>query len=298
MIRSFAELFRDVRLKPRKTLVVPGAEGASILLACADACRQGICDVILLGDAARMKELAAAHHIPADLMTLEHAPEPVQAVQRAIDLVRDGQADLLMKGKTDTPTLLKAVLDGETGLRTGRVLSHVAVMEMDTYDRLMLVTDGGLNIRPDFDTRKDIIRNAVELAHKLGVARPAVALLSAMEKVNPKMEETLDYDRLVKEQAATPFVEADMEGPLAMDIALSVEAARIKGVESAVAGRTDIFVVPEISTANIFVKALIYLANARVGGLIVGARVPIVLLSRADDAETKLRSIALGANWN
>jgi phosphate butyryltransferase len=298
MIRTFADLFKEVKNRPRKTLVVPAAEGASIMLACADACRQGICEVILLGDLARLESLADENGIPRDLMRLEHVADHTRAVQRAIELVRDGQADLLMKGKTDTPTLLKAVLDGETGLRTGRVLSHVAVMEMAAYPRLMLVSDGGLNIRPDVDVRKDIIRNAVEVAHRLGVARPGVALLSAMEKVNPKMEETLDYDAIVKEQQASPFVEAVIEGPLAMDLALSREAARIKGVESAVAGETDIFVVPEISTANIFVKALIYLAGAKVGGLIVGARVPIVLLSRADDAETKLRSIALGACWN
>jgi phosphate butyryltransferase len=205
---------------------------------------------------------------------------------------------MLMKGKTDTPTLLKAVLDADTGLRTGRVLSHVAVVEMPTYPRLMLWTDGGLNIRPNLEMRLDIIRNAVEFAGKLGIGVPNVALLSAMEKVNPKMEETVDYERIVTLQREAPFVDAVVEGPVAMDVALSPESARIKEIETRIAGATDVFVTPEISTCNIAVKGLIYLAGAKASGLVLGARVPIVLLSRSDDAQTKHRSIALGAIWS
>ncbi len=298
MIRSFDELFSEVRNRPRKTLVVPAAAGVSILKACDMARRQGICDSILVGDGGRIRELMAEHGIAADDFRIENESDPEQAVVRSLELIRNGRGSMLMKGKTDTPTLLKAVLDGDIGLRTGRVLSHVAVVEMPTYDRLMLMTDGGLNIRPDLEKRQDIIRNAVEFAHMLGNDCPNVALLSATEKVNPKMEETLDYEKIVTRQQDDPFVEALIEGPVAMDIALDAEAARIKGVTSRITGQTDIFVVPEISTCNIMVMSLLYLAGAKVSGLVVGARVPVVLLSRADDSDTKLRSIALGAIWS
>jgi phosphate butyryltransferase len=297
MIRTFDQLFHEVRHRPKRTLIVPAAEGQSILQACAEAQSEGICDVIAVGDEPKIRSILQQAGLEAGRFEIVHEPDPDCSVDMAMRMIREGRANLLMKGKTDTPTLLRVVLDADRGLRTGRVLSHVAVVEMPSYDRLMLWTDGGLNIRPDLEKRLDIIRNAVEFAGQLGVERPAVALLSATEKVNPKMEETLDYENILKLQAAEPFVAAVIEGPLAMDIALSRESARIKEVDSAIAGATDIFVTPEISTCNIAVKALIYLAGAKASGLVVGARVPIVLLSRADDYETKLRSIALGAIW-
>lgn len=298
MICTFDQLFEAVRNRPRRTLAVPSAEGGSIVAACAEACRAGICDTILIGDPAKLDALRQTHARDCDGLFIEAEPDPDRAVARALALVRAGEANLLMKGKTDTPTLLKAVLDADTGLRTGRVLSHVAVVAMPTYPRLMLWTDGGINIRPTLDVRLDMIRNAAEFAGKLGVAVPNVALLSAMEKVNPKMEETLDYERILKLHQDTPVAPATIEGPIAMDVALSAESARIKEIDSRIAGAADIFVTPEISACNIAVKALIYLAGAQASGLVVGARVPIVLLSRSDDAGTKLRSIALGAIWS
>lgn len=298
MIQTFGQLFEEIRQRPRKRLAVPAAEGKSILQACAEAQGEGICDSILIGDECKLRQLMQATGIPSDRFRVVAEPDPDRAVARAMVMIRSGEADMLMKGKTDTPTLLKAVLDGDTGLRTGRTLSHVAVVEMASYPRLMLFSDGGLNIRPDLEKRMDMIRNAVDLAHTLGIVQPAVALLSATEKVNPKMEETLDYEKIVQAQAKDPFVRAIIDGPVAMDIALSREAARIKEVDSPVAGVTDIFITPDISACNISVKALIYLAGAKASGLVLGARVPIVLLSRADDAATKLRSIALGAIWS
>jgi len=298
MIRTFDELFHEIEKGPQKTVIVPAAGGVSIMKSCKEAYNRGICDVVLVGNTDKMSAIAESNGIDMDGIRMEDEKDPIKAVKQAVNMIRAGRGDILMKGKTDTPTLLKEVLDRDTGLRTGRVLSHVAVVDMPSYPRLMLVSDGGLNIRPDLEMRMDIIRNAVEFANKLGITRPHVALLSAMEKVNPKMEETVEYDRIVRIQEETPFVDAIIEGPLAMDLAVSEEAARIKGIDSAIAGRTDIFVVPEISTANIMVKALHYLAGAKVGGLVVGAKVPIVMLSRADDAETKLQAIALGAIWN
>lgn len=298
MICNFDQLFEEVRKRPRRTLAVPAAEGGSIVEACAEAAREGICDTILLGDGEKLRGLVSKVSAPEGAIRIVECADPAMAVREAIRLVRDGEADMLMKGKTDTPTLLKAVLDGEHGLRTGRTLSHVAVVGVPTYPRLLLLTDGGLNIRPTYDIRLDIIRNAVDLAARLGNTCPNVALLSAMEAVNPKMEETLDYEKIRLLQEATPFVDAVIEGPLALDVPLSAESARIKGIESKIAGCTDILVTPEITSCNAVVKALVYLGHAQVGGLVVGAKAPIVLLSRSDDAATKLRSIALGALWS
>lgn len=297
MILNFEELFQAIRSRPKRVLAVPAAEGESIVEACAEARREGICDSVLVGGQSKIFSIMDKMGVARDTLPVLDEPDSDRAVRVAIGLVRDGKASMLMKGKTDTPTLLKAVLDAETGLRTGRVLTHVAVVEVPAYPKLILTTDGGILISPDLDKRMDSVRNAVEVAHRLGVDRPCVALLSAMEKVNPKMQETLDYEKIVSIQRERPFVEAVVEGPLAMDIALSRESAKIKGVESEVAGKADVFVTPDISSCNIYVKALIYLAGAKVGGLVVGAAAPIVLLSRSDDAATKLRSIALGALW-
>jgi len=294
MICNFEMMFQALRDRPRRTLVVPAAEGESIVEACAEAHREGICEVILIGGAEKLRALQQKVGPGATALEVVDEPDPDRAVDLAIRMVRTGRANMLMKGKTDTPQLLKAVLDGEKGLRTGRVLSHVAVMEMPSYPRLMLWSDGGIHIRPELEKRLDIIRNAVEVAHRLGLARPNVALLSAMEKVNPKIEETVDYQKILELQAATPFVEAVLEGPMGVDVALSRESARIKGIESAIAGAADVFITPEMSCCNVAVKSLIYLAGAKVAGIVLGASVPIVLLSRSDDAGIKLRSIALG----
>ncbi|MGB2989457.1 MAG: phosphate acyltransferase, partial [Candidatus Zixiibacteriota bacterium] len=203
--------------------------------------------------------------------------------------------EILMKGKVDTSTLLKAVLDKESGLRTGAFLSHVAVVEVSSYPKFMLVTDGGMNIRPDIRQKVEIIENAVEVAKRLRVERPKVACLAAVELVNPDMQETVDAAGLVKMAERGDIKDVVIDGPIAFDAAINLEAARTKGIVSPVAGDTDIFLVPDIASGNIFVKSLIYLAGAKVGGLVVGGGAPIVLLSRSDSAQTKLYSMALGA---
>ncbi len=297
MIKRFDELFERVRQGKRRTLAVPSAEGESVVEACAEAAREGICDSLLIGNTEKIRSIMGKLGVSGDALRLHEEPDPEKAVWVAIDAVREGRAGMLMKGKSDTKLVMKAVLDGERGLRTGRVLSHVAVVEMPTWHKLMLHTDGGINISLDLEKRMDIVRNAVEVAHKLGIDTPKVALLSVMEGIDPKRQETLDYQQMLAIQAQTPFVEGILEGPIALDVALSAESARTKGMESRIAGDTDIFLAPEITTTNFSIKILIYLAGAKVGGLVVGASAPIVLLSRSDDAGTKLRSIALGALW-
>jgi phosphate butyryltransferase len=193
-----------------------------------------------------------------------------------------------------TSTFLKAVLDKEAGLRTGRLLSHVAIMEMPGYHKIFFLTDGGMCVKPDLSAKIDIINNAVDVAHKLGIEMPKVAVLAAVEVINPEMPETADAAELSKMAERGQIKGCLVDGPLALDLAVSEEAARHKKVKSPVAGDADILVVPEIAAGNILAKGFIYMGNARAAGLIAGAAKPVVMLSRADSKEQKLNSIALG----
>jgi len=193
-----------------------------------------------------------------------------------------------------TSTLLKAVLDKEKGLKSRGLLSHIAVVQTKRYPKLMLITDGGMNIKPDVIKKVEIIMNAVSVAKKLGIGRPKVACLAAVETVSSDMPETIDASVITKMSEAGDIKDAIVDGPIAFDVAIDIKSAEIKAVKSPVAGDTDIFLVPDIASGNILVKSLIYLAEAKVGGIVVGGGAPIVLLSRSDSAETKLYSIALG----
>jgi phosphate butyryltransferase len=255
----------------------------------------GIVRPLLVGDAEEMARIAEA--IGVDISSFEKIQEKDRhaAAAKAIDLVVQGHADLLMKGKLSTPALLSLVLEQERGLRTGRLLSHVAVVEVTSYHKLLIFSDGGMNIRPDLAKKVDILKNAISLANRLGIEKPKVALLASLETVHADIPETVDAAEMVEMSRGGELPPAVVEGPLAMDIAVSREAARVKGVESAVAGDVDILIVPDVASGNIGVKGLVYLYGARVGGVILGAKTPIVLLSRSDTVEAKLHSIALGA---
>jgi phosphate butyryltransferase len=207
--------------------------------------------------------------------------------------VHEGEADGLMKGKVSTPGLLKAVLNKKYNLRTDRLLSHIALMEIPSYHKLLLFTDGGMVITPNLEQKVGILLNGVQVMQGIGVQRPKVAVLAAIEKVNADMPETVDAEKLVQMARRGELGKVEVEGPMAMDIAMSPEAARLKGFESQISGDPDILLMPNISAGNISAKALWHLAGAKIAGLIVGARKPIVLLSRSDDAVTKLNSIAL-----
>jgi len=200
-----------------------------------------------------------------------------------------------MKGKVSTPVLLKAVLNKNYTLRTERLLSHAAVLEVPAYHKLLLITDGGMVIQPDLEQKKSILNNALDVMRRLGAEMPKAAVLAAIEKVNPDMPETEHAAELAECAANGEFGQCIVEGPIAIDVAFSRVAAQSKGIESQIAGDPDILVMPNISAGNIFAKGLWHLANAKIGGLVLGARKPIILLSRSDDTETKLNSIALGA---
>jgi phosphate butyryltransferase len=299
MIRNFDDLLAKVAGAPSKRVAVAGAAKTPVLEALAAAVARNLVEPVLLGPAARIRELA--ERLDFDLAPFAVIDEPGDEdalSARAVAEVKEGRADLLMKGSVSTERLLKAVLDREHGLRSGRVLSHVALVELPSYPRLMLHTDGGINLHQDLATRKDILANAVELARCLENDHPHVACMALVEKENPKLPETLDMGELVRWAGRGPLGNLIIEGPLAIDVALSREAAELKGIPSRVAGRADIFLGPNISAVNFVVKSLILLAGAKVAGLVLGATAPIVLLSRSDSAEIKLLSLALGALYD
>lgn len=287
MITSLDAL--HVGVHQMRTLAVAAAHDEPVLLAVEAARKAGLAKAILVGNEAQLLALAAQHAIPISEYTVIHEEDAAAACRTAVRLVREGKADVLMKGLVDTSVILKAVLDKENGLRDAAVLSHVAVFDVPNFDRLLYVTDAAMNIAPDAEAKKHIISNAVKVAHALGNPEPVVAALCAVEKVNPKMPATLDAQALA--QANLPGCR--VIGPLALDNAISAEAAHHKGITDPDAGHADILLVPYIEAGNILYKALTYLAGARNAGIIVGAKAPIVLTSRADSDEAKFLSIAL-----
>ncbi len=288
MICSLNEL-RTACAGAARTLAVAVAQDTEVLLAVEAARKLGLAKAILVGVQEEIVALAAKHEVPIEEYTVINVEDKTEACRTAVKLVRDGKADVLMKGLVDTSVILKAVLDKEIGLRDAPVLSHVAVFEVPGMDRLLYVTDAAMNIAPDVEAKKHIIGNSVKVAHALGNERPIVTALCAVEKVNPKMQATLDAAELA--EAGIPGCR--VMGPLALDNAVSVEAAKHKGITDPDAGKSDILLVPAIETGNALYKSLVFLAKARNAGMIVGAKAPIVLTSRADSDDAKLNSIAL-----
>ena len=259
-------------------------------------CALPIFDPILIGDLDKIRQIAA--DLGAELAGYRLIDEKdfAKAAAQAVALVRAGEADMLMKGVLDTSILLKAALNKEAGLNAGRLTSHVAVMEVPTYHKLLIVTDAAINIAPDLPGKLDIIANAVQVAKAIGVAQPKVALLAAVEKVNwDKMPCTADAAVITQMNRRGQVKGCLIDGPLALDNAISAESAKIKKIVSEVAGDADVLVAPDIEAGNILYKCLLDLGQAKGAGIVVGASKPIVLTSRADSAETKLASIALAA---
>jgi phosphate butyryltransferase len=294
-IQSFDQLLAFIKSREKRKLAIASAEGEETVEAVKQATDEDIIQAVLIGDGAKIMELCQRLEVDLNKVEIVNAKDPKLTSQLAVEFVKHKKADMLMKGKVDTSTLLKAVLDKETGLRSGRLLSHVAVVEVENYHKLMLVTDGGMNINPDINKKVGILENAVDVARKLGIEKPKVSCLAAVEVVNPEMQETVDAAVLVKMAERGDIRDVVIDGPAAFDISIDSQAARMKGIVSPVAGDADIFLAPNISAGNIFVKALIYLAKAKVGGIVVGGGAPIVLLSRSDTAAMKLYSMALGA---
>lgn len=293
MIKSIESLREAAKEQGTRCLAVACAQDDHVLLAVEDARRLGIADAVLVGDEAQIRRVAAENGIdPANYRIIDE-PDKVASCRTAVSLVRNGEADAVMKGIVDTAVILKAVLDKENGLRDAKVLSHVALFEVPGFDRLLLLTDAAMNIAPDLEAKKEILRNAVKVAHAIGNENPVVACLCAVEKINPKMPATLDAAALVEAAQAGELAGCTVVGPLALDNAVSVEAAKHKGIADPNAGRADVLLVPNIETGNVFYKSLVFLAHANNAGLIVGAKAPVIVTSRADSEQTKLNSIAL-----
>jgi phosphate acetyltransferase len=287
-------LQRAKSFPPLVTAVVHPCDEVS-LRAAVEAADAGLIVPILIGPMKKIHDTAVAFGVDIGALRIEDAPHSHEAAARAGALVHTGGAKLLMKGALHTDELLHEVLRPNTGLRTDRRLSHVYVLDVPAYSRLLLVTDTAINIAPDLETKRWIVQNAIDLAHVLGIALPRVAILSAIETVNPAMQSTLDAAALCKMAERGQIAGGVLDGPLAFDNAISLEAAKTKGITSAVAGLADILVVPDIEAGNILAKQLVFLANADAAGVVIGASVPIILTSRADDARTRLASCAVAA---
>jgi phosphate acetyltransferase len=285
-------LERCRNLAPIPTAVAHPCE-VTALAGAMDAAAQGLITPILVGPAAKIREVAAANGIDLGTTRIVDAAHSVESAAKAVELVRKGEAELLMKGSLHTDELLGAVVARETGLRTGRRLSHVFVMDVPTYHKVLLVTDGAINIAPTLEDKVDICQNAIDLAVSLGVARPKVAILGAVETVTSKMPATIDAAALCKMAERGQITNGVLDGPLAFDNAISKEAAKIKGIQSEVAGDPDILLAPDLEAGNILAKQLSFLANADSAGIVLGARVPIILTSRADSVRSRIASCAV-----
>ncbi len=293
MAKSFKELLELSKKRGPKVISVAVCQDRDVLLAVKSATDSGIIIPILVGDEKKTREISKEIEFDLEAIEIINEMDKTLAARKATELVNLGKADVLMKGLVDTSIIMKQVLDREIGLRTDRIISHVAVFDMDTYHKIFLVTDAAMNIAPDLGQKKQILENAIELAHSLDIEIPKVAVIASKEKVSPKMEATVDAKALSDMNKNGEFKGALVEGPLALDNAVSKESAKIKGIEGQVAGDVDILLVPGIDAGNVLYKSLTFLANAKSAGLILGAKSPIVLTSRADNKEAKLNSIAL-----
>jgi phosphate acetyltransferase len=267
---------------------------ASSLSGAMEARALGLIHPILCGPGARIREVAEGAGIDLGDVEIVDCPHSGASATKAVELVRQGRAELLMKGSLSTDELLGAVVARETGLRTGRRLSHVFIMDVPTYHKVLIVTDAAINIAPSLEVKVDICQNAIDLAIDLGIESPKLAMLAAVETVNSKMPATLDAAALCKMSQRKQIKGGILDGPLAFDNAISAEAARIKGINSPVAGDPDILLAPDLEAGNILAKQLSFLANADSAGLVLGARVPIILTSRSDSVRSRIGSCAVG----
>ncbi|MDA3813224.1 MAG: phosphate acyltransferase [Candidatus Cloacimonetes bacterium] len=294
MIKNFEQLLSKVKVMKNKTVVIAAAHTPSAIDAALMAKEEDIADSLLVGDKRYIEKylLENASGFVNDFTIIDTGEDLDLAAAESVKSIREGKTDILLKGKCSTATLIKAVLDKETGLRTGENLSDVLVYEHP--EKLVLLSDGGINLFPGVEEKVSIINNAVKVAHALDNPKPKVALLAAVEIVNPKMPATVDANIITEIFKKNQIKDCIVEGPLALDGAISKMAAKAKCIESEVAGNADVLIVPNIEAGNIFGKALTYYCNFRVAHVVMGAKVPIIIASRVDAAETKMLSMALG----
>jgi phosphate butyryltransferase len=292
-MKNFDTLIKLVEKHPISKVAVAVAEDTSVIEAVRDAHDGSIADAILVGNERNIREKAESSGISLDGHTIVNVEDPIEAVAKAVQLVSSGEADILMKGYVHTDDFLRGVLNKEWGLRSGSIMSHVFIAEIAERDKLIFITDGAMNIAPDLQAKAAILLNAVHLANIFGVMKPKVAVLGAVEVVNPAMQATLDAGSMAKMADRRQYVpECIIDGPLALDNAVDPDAARHKRIAGPVAGNADVLLVPNIEAGNMLAKSLVFLGTHRMIGLLVGAKAPVVLTSRADGREAKLLSIA------
>jgi phosphate butyryltransferase len=292
-MRSFTDVEEAIHDYPVRTVAVAVAQDHSVLRAACQAEARGIARTLLVGDEPCIRAIAEEHGLDLGRTEIRHEPRPLRAAAGAVGAVHDGEADILMKGYLHTDDFLRALLDREKGLRTKALLSHVFLVERADADGFLFVTDSAMNITPDLERKAAIILNAVHLAHVFGTEEPRVAVLAAVELVNPAMPATLDaaaLNTMFRRRQFSPRCVVD--GPFAFDNAMSLAAAQHKKIGGPVAGHADVLVVPNVESGNILVKCMVHVAELPVAGLLVGAAAPVVLTSRADSAEAKFASIA------
>lgn len=294
MLRTFDEVLNKAKDYGPKKMAVASAGAEDVLKAVEAARKEGLTESILVGD--KKEIFRIANEMGIDLANYEiiDKSDKTKAARYAVELVRNKKVSILMKGMLGTARILKAILDKEIGLRTDRMLSHVYTLQIKGYNRLLTMTDGAMNISPDLKQKAQIIQNAIYYGHSMGIEKPRVAVVAALELVNPDMPATIDAACLAKMSERGQIIGGIVDGPLGFDNAISKEAANHKGIESPVSGEVDIVLVPNIESGNIFAKGLVYLAKAVPAGLLLGAKAPVVLVSRSDSIQSKLYSIALG----
>jgi phosphate acetyltransferase len=283
-------------LAPVRTAVAHPCDESS-LRGAVDASLAKIIAPILVGPEARIRALAASLHLDISALRIVDQPHSHAAAEKAVELIRSGEADALMKGSQHTDELMAAVVRNDNGIRTARRISHVFIMDVPTYPKPLFITDAAINIFPSLEDKVDILQNVIDLTHALWIARPKVAILSAVETITSKIPSTIDAAALCKMAERGQITGAVLDGPLAFDNAISSEAAAIKHITSPVAGDADILLVPDLEAGNMLAKELTFLANADAAGIVLGARVPIILTSRADNVRTRMASCAVAARY-
>lgn len=292
--KNFDELIDKIHhFQNMKNVAVVAAEDKHTLEAINIANKNKIANPVLIGNAKIIKQNLTELNMSHEEVIIIDAENKSNAAEKAIELVDANKVDLIMKGLIETAELMRIILRSENGLRTDNIISHLAFFELPTYHKLLVITDTGMVMYPTLLQKQQIINNAIDVLNKMGVDKPKIALLSAVEKYNPKMPDTLDSAELIKIYNESKYKDSTVEGPISYDLAISKKTAEIKGYESSVAGEVDIMVVPDITTGNILGKALVYSAKAKMAGFISGAKVPIILTSRASSTQDKYLSILL-----
>ncbi len=295
MIKNFNELLEAAKLQKRMKIVVAAAQDEDVIKAVSKAKELGLAEPVLVGDEAGIKEIMGKLNIDTGEYEIINEPDMVQAARRSVELVRNGKGDFLMKGLLQTADIMRAVLDKEIGLRTDNLISHVMVYEVPSYSKLIYLTDGGMNVAPDLEQKVQILENAIKVCKAMKMDRIYASCLAGAETVNPKIPATVDAKAIADMKEKWEAQNTVVLGPVALDLAISSEACEHKGYKAEGAGDADILLVPYYEVGNALGKSLNYFAGARSAGIIMGAKVPIVLVSRADSSESKLLSIALGS---